>query len=134
MDEQTFISNVEAYCKMDAMCKELQKQRDALRESICTYMSDNKLNKQAVDGFSLSMSVSQKTTVDNEKLLSIVKGWGDVSKEVIRTKEYVDENLLENAVYNGEVEDDQLQELDACRTVKEVTTLRVYPVKAKGVK
>ena len=126
MNEQTFITKVTEYCELDAQIKELEKQKTALKADICGYMDENRLSNQEVEGWKLVMSVSERTTVNEDKLLMTVKGWNVSDNELIKTREYVDTDRLENLVYNGAISQAQLQELDSCRTVKETVALRTY--------
>lgn len=128
--ELMFKDSVSTYCELSAKIKELEKQQAQLKDEICAYMEDNNLSKQVVDGYSLSYKVQHRTKVNDDKMLAIVKGWGTVSNDIVKTKEYVDEDKLESAVYNGYVSPAQLKELDACRTVTYVPVLR--PTKLGG--
>lgn len=130
MNEESFKVLVEQYCTLDVQEKELAKQKSQLRDTICAYMEENQMNKAVIDGYSLSYSVTSRTTVNQDRLVDIVKGWNCSEDGLIKTREYVDEDVLESVVYNGLVTDDQVRELDKCRSVKEVKTLR--PNRRKG--
>lgn len=124
MTEKTFIENVTEYCDIDAEIKRLTKARDALRDSITAYMDEHDLDSQSTEDWRLVKSVSHRTTVNEDKMLSIVKGWGVDSAGLIKSKEYVDTDTLEDLTYKGVISPTQLKELEPCRTVKEVVTLR----------
>ena len=47
---------------------------------------------------------------------------------VVKKKEYVDMDALENAIYNGKI---NAAELASCQTKKEVVTLKVTKLKRK---
>lgn len=79
--------------------------------------------KHAFGKYSISLSVTDKTTFDEEKLINLLKAQGHT--ELIKTKEYVDMEELENSVYHGEIE---AQSLQAAQIPKVQHTLR-YKVK-----
>lgn len=70
--------------------------------------------------------VSEKTSFNEDKLLSVMKKH---NINVIRTREYVDMDLLENYLYHLDEEDEAtkqlMDEIDLCRDVKQVVSLRV---------
>ena len=80
------------------------------------------------NGLKATVSISEISTMDEEKLLEVCKLMGVES--VIRTKEYVDMDLLENALYRGEISGDKLLAIDKCRKTTVKKTLRVS--KCKG--
>ena len=51
---------------------------------------------------------------------------------IIKTKEYVDFDALEKAIYNGLLPGETLLEMDKAREVKEVVTLRVTKIKKEN--
>lgn len=64
-------------------------------------------------------SFNENALIDKIKLLDV--------DGIIKTKEYVDMDALEDAIYNGRL---NASELTTCKTVKEVVTLKV--TKKKG--
>ena len=131
MTQEDFNESVLDYCEIDEQIKSLNKQKNDLKDKICAYMDEEGIDKTVVSGYSLTRSVSHRTTVDEDKLLKVVKGWS-VRNTVglIKTKEYVDTDVLEDLTYNGHIPPSELKELDVCRQVTEVVTLR--PTKRKG--
>lgn len=101
---------------------------------------ENKQIKEEMDRLSQSnytagdytakISIQNKITMDENKLLTVMKKYNISS--VVKTKEYVDMEALENYLYHiDESENKELfEDIDKCRNVKEVTQLRI--VKKKG--
>lgn len=84
--------------------------------------------KVAVSGdFEASCTISNRVSVDEEKLLDVIKASGFTN--LIRTKEYVDSDLLENAVYHGEIDKATLEKIAECNKSTEVVTLKVKRLK-----
>ena len=66
------------------------------------------------------ITIQHRQTMNEDKLLQTVKELG--RNDLIRTKEYVDMDLLEKAMYNSEI---QAQDIEPCMVTKEVVTLKV---------
>lgn len=75
--------------------------------------------------------VQEKEAFNEELLLELIKTKcpKDVQDKIIKTKEYVDMDYLEDAIYNSSISSDFLLDMDTCREVKQVVTLRVSKVK-----
>ena len=80
-------------------------------------------------GYKASYSVSKRESMNEEMLLQIAHMHG--IPEIVKTKEYIDYDALEHAIYNGQISDEVLMEMDKAKEVKEVVTLRVSKVKAE---
>lgn len=125
MTQEDFNENVFDYCEIDEQIKTLTKQKNVLKDKICAYMDEEGIDKAVVQGYSLTRSVSQRTTVDEDKLVTVVKGWHLSGTDgLIKTKEYVDTDVLEALTYKGLVTPTELKGLETCRKVTEVVTLR----------
>ena len=75
--------------------------------------------------------VQEKEAFNEELLLELIKTKcpKDIQDKIIKTKEYVDMDCLEDAIYNSSIPSDFLFDMDTCREVKQVVTLRVSKVK-----
>lgn len=82
-------------------------------------------------GWKATKSVTTRDSMNEDKLLDVLKKAGFTQTSIIKTKEYVDIDELESAIYNGLIEKDILLEIDKCRESKEVVTLRISKVKEK---
>ena len=74
--------------------------------------------------------VVKKETFDEEMLINIIKSLGIVPN-VIKTKEYIDYDELEQYLYTNDVPKEIILELDKAKEVKDVVTLRVTTDKRK---
>lgn len=85
------------------------------------------------NGYKATKSVQHRETMNEDKLLDIMRNHKDVAEvcELIKTKDYIDMDALESAIYKGKISNDILMEIDKCREVKEVVTLRISKVKEK---
>jgi hypothetical protein len=84
-------------------------------------------------GYKATKSVQHRESMNEDKLLDVLKNvYPDaLSVGIIKTREYVDMDALESAVYKGLISNDILMEIDKCREIKEVVTLRISKVKEK---
>lgn len=83
-------------------------------------MVSNGLTSYEHNGIKASCTVSERLSFNEEKLLDKVRNLGVT--DVIKSKEYVDMDALEVAIYNGLINPVDLAE---CQERKEVVTLRV---------
>lgn len=116
-------------------------------ESICKkenaeikkLMLDGNIPEHTAGGFVAKCTTSERESINEAKLLEILKeDWVARNKHIqcpyIKTKEYVDMDALETALYNAEIPEEVVLKMDTCREVKEVTTLRVTVAKQKKEK
>ncbi|MBO6273377.1 hypothetical protein J6O48_11445 [bacterium] len=107
--------------------KKICDKENAQIKSIMAELSDNTYE---AGGYRATYSVSTRETMNEEKLLEIL---GDSARDmgIIKTKEYVDFDALEKAIYDGKISDNTLLEMDKAKESKEVVTLRVTKIKKK---
>lgn len=93
-------------------------------------MKDFVITNYEAGGYKATYSISERESLNEEMLLEILGG-GARDMGIIKTKEYVDFDALEKAIYDGLLSEETLLEMDKAREVKEVVTLRVTKVKPK---
>ena len=81
-------------------------------------------------GYTAKRTVSHRESLNEDKLMVVILKHG--IKDVIKTKEYVDMDALENYLYHNEMTSSLAADLDSCKTKTEVVTLRVTKDKKKG--
>jgi len=106
-----------------------KKQCDAGNAKIKELMAEQKITDFEVDGITAKYIIQKKESMDEDKLLILLKERG--YENMIRTKEYVDMDALEDALYHDTIDKDTIVEMDKCRSVKEVIQLRVSKKKEK---
>lgn len=102
---------------------------DRENTQIKSIMRDFAINKYEADGYKASYSVSTRETMNEDKLLEIAHMYG--IPEIVKTKEYIDFDALEKALYDGKISKEIMLEMDKAKEVKEVVTLRVSKIKKK---
>lgn len=92
-------------------------------------MKDFVLTHYEAGGYKASYSVSERESMNESMLLDIAHKHG--ISEIVKTKEYIDFDALEDAIYNNRISQEVLLEMDKAKEVKEVVTLRVTKIKEK---
>ena len=89
----------------------------------------NKEIKEIIDvgsyeanGYKATVSISTRVDMDENKLLNILKA---NNIDVIKTREYVDMDELENKIYHNDIPKDVLKLIGECKSAKEIKQLRV---------
>lgn len=80
-------------------------------------------------GYKATYSIQERESMNEDILLDIAHHFG--LSEIVKTKEYIDFDALEKAIYDGKISDDILLEMNKAKEVKEVVTLRVTKIKKK---
>ena len=101
-----------------------KKLTDTDNKTIKEVMLENKLDELPTEKCVASVSVSKRESFIEEALITKIK---DMKiRGIVKKKEYVDMDALENAIYNNKI---NAADLASCQEVKEVVTLRVKAVK-----
>lgn len=105
---------------------------DADNLSIKEIMADLALQHYTAGGYKVVRSVQERESIDEDLLLDLIRDIPEVKvNNIIKTKEYVDFDALEAAIYNDALPKEVLLEIDKARTIKYVTTLKVSKAKKK---
>lgn len=83
-----------------------------------------------VGGYKATYTIQKRETVDEEMLLEILKRNGEC-EGIIKTKEYIDFDALENAIYHNLIPEDILAQMAEATEVREIPTLKVTKIKEK---
>ena len=102
---------------------------DRENAQIKAIMKDFVITNYEAGGYKASYVISERESMNEEMLLEIAHNHG--ISEIVKTKEYIDYDALENAIYNGRISQDILLEMNKAKEIKEVVTLRVTKVKPK---
>jgi len=108
--------------KMDSYKKLVDKDNKEIK----SIMLEAGLREFVVDDIKASCLVSKREDFIEEALIAKLKEMKVPG--IVKKKEYVDMDALENAIYNGKVDAAALAD---CQTKKEVVTLKVTKLKRK---
>lgn len=98
----------------------LKKSIDRMNKGIKSLMGEMDITEYEVDGIKASRSISERISFNEEVLLDKLKELG--MEQLIKTKEYVDMEGLEKAIYKNHIKP---EDLVGCQEVKLVESLRV---------
>lgn len=115
---------IEQYASNKAEYESYKKLCDRENKQIKEIMTENNRNVVSTDNYTAKLTKSVRESFNEEKLLETVKEFG-VADRIIKTKEYVDLDELEKAIYNGAVTENELLNIDKCRDKKTVLTLKI---------
>lgn len=87
------------------------------------------VQKYTAGGYNATYSIQNRETIDEEAMLEILKESGITN--VVKTKEYIDFDALENVIYHNLIPDDVLQKLNTTKSVKRVEVLKITKAKEK---
>lgn len=80
------------------------------------------------DGSRVVYSITKRESLDEDKLLVQLKKYAP-DTQCIKTKEYIDMDVLENELYHDKLSSEALAAMDTCRNVKEIPTLNIRKAK-----
>ena len=123
---------VKSYGEMKQIVDGYKKPIEEANKEIKSIMSSKNLSEFESGGFKAKYSVSVSEGFDETKLIDVIKDTlepGELKKlGIIKTKEYVDMEVLENAIYNGIIPASKLQ---SCKTRTETPRLTIKKIKEK---
>lgn len=120
---------IQSYAENKSEMDFYKKVTDRENAQIKSIMLDEKMDSREVGDYKATCSVSQRESMNEGMLLEIAHLFG--IPEIVKTKEYIDFDALEKAIYDGKISDEILLEMDKAKEVKEVVTLRVTKIKKK---
>ena len=129
MDDITLKAMVEIYGRNKATLDELKKICDSDNKKIKAMMVEGNHTDFKSENYVAKYYESERTSFDSEKALSILKRAG--IKQCIKTVEVLDEDAFESMLYNGEIPIEILPDLNSCRDVKKIPTLKISVRKEK---
>ena len=129
MENNRLDALIPQYAANKAELDDYKKICDKENAIIKSIMADMDEPTYEAGGYKATYSVSERTSMNEEMLLEIAHNYG--IPNIIKTKEYIDFDALENAIYKGDIPKEALLEMDKAKEVKEVVTLRVTKIKKK---
>lgn len=110
----------------NALTKQVKELNGKLKEAIKKQSKENQ--DIVVEGWKCKLTVEYKSDMNEERLLEFVKKY---NIPVVKQKEYIDFEMLEDLIYKEQVPKDVVLEMNSCmdKNIKEV--LRISKVKGK---
>ena len=111
----------------DELDKIVKKQNEEIKQ----WMRSFGIKTYQTDKYKVSYSVQKRETLNEPKFIEYLKeNWEITCKryDIVKTREYIDMDALENAIYNNAF-GEYVAMFDKFRTVKEVQTLKLTRTK-----
>ena len=115
------------YYEHNELVKKHKKVADETNKEIKKIMAEQDITEFATHGLVAKISVSERVDLMEDVLMEKIKELG--IEGIIKTREYVDMDSLETALYNGLISPATLAK---AQTKKEVVTLRIMKEKKEG--
>ncbi len=122
VDERTLDELIKSYYLNKAELDGYDKICKEENAKIKSKMDEIKQDTYAVDDLTAKITIQRRESFNEAKLLEVVKKH---NIDCIRTKEYVDMDALESVIFSGVISKEALLELNSCKEVKEVQTLKI---------
>ena len=128
---------IPVFARAKATADEYKKTADEQNKKIKSLIKEIADDSQTLEiaGYKVDFQKQERTSMNEEKVL---ESFGKCKKiqfakdmGIIKTKEYIDYDALENAIYNGRISEKLLALLKDCEEVKIVEVLKVTAKKEK---
>ena len=110
----------------------LKKECDRQNAEIKTLMTELDCTEYTSGGYTAKYSVQHRESMNEDKLLELLSAedyqhYLDLG--IIKQKDYIDGDALENAIYHEKIDKDILLKMDSCRETKDVPVLKISKAK-----
>lgn len=129
-EQENFEKVIERYAEEKQQMKLLEESTKEKNVFIKNKMQELDTDLYQTNKYKVSIQHSNRISMDEEKVISIIKENipEDKRNGVIKTKEYIDFDILETLIYNGII---AAEKLEPAQIVKITDSLFVKPVKTK---
>lgn len=103
---------------------------DVENTQIKEIMKQEGLDKHTSGPYTVSYSVTEKEVIDEDSMLKYLKEHVNIDG-LIKVKEYIDADVLENAIYTKSIPEDVIAGLSQFSSIKETEVLRIKKAKVK---
>lgn len=132
---------IPAYAQNKQEMDDYKKICDEQNKAIKKCMNEQELSETTVGDWTAKVTVQHREKMNEDALLTVLdtavvkdENGNDVNPRdlgIIKSKEYIDMDAVESAIYKGLIPTDVLMSMDSCRETTDVCTLRVTKAKKK---
>lgn len=119
---------LEEYAKQYISCKHdekfIKKELEICNTRIKELMKEQDLTEVPTKLGTVKYVVQHRESFDEDLAIKLLKKIAPET-DCIKTKEYIDMDVLENELYHEKLSQEAVKALDKCKTVKEVVTLTI---------
>lgn len=124
-DQEKLLQVATEYVRNKAELDALKKRVEGANTSIKQLMELLDVDEVKLeDGSRVVCGITKRESLDEEKAIKQLKKFAP-DTGCIKTKEYIDMDILEGEIYRGNLSDEAMQALDTCRKIKEIPTLTI---------
>lgn len=120
---------IESYIVNKRNEEDFKKQASTENTQIKELMHEYNLTEFSTSLGVAKISEQEKVTFIEDKLIEFLKN-NHVAYDIVKTKEYVDYDALESAIYHEKISQELVQQMSSCQEKKVTTVLRIS--KKKG--
>lgn len=132
--EEELETLIPAYGSLDFELKNIKKKADGFKERIKTIVKSLGVKTYRAEDYEITYTEAERVSFKEDKLLirlkEIVANKDPKEFEgLIKTKEYVDMDVLENLLYHNKFNEAEISSISSCQEIKNIPTLKVKKVK-----
>ena len=132
--EEELETLIPTYGSLDFELKNIKKKADGFKERIKTIVKSLGVKTYRAKDYEITYTEAERVSFKEDKLLIRLKEIvaNKDSKEfegLIKTKEYVDMDVLENLLYHNKFDEAEISSISSCQDIKNIPTLKVKKVK-----
>ncbi len=134
---QKLVELVPVFARAKATADEYKKTADEQNKKIKSIIKEIADESQTLEvaGYKVDFQKQERTSMDEVMLMEVFKKHKKIqfAKDmgIIKTKEYIDFDALENALYNGRISEKIVNDMQDCEQTKVVEVLKVTNIKEK---
>ena len=127
---------VETYYKDKEYSDNLKALLDETNQKIKNRFDELGLTEITIRNLKATVTTSTRVTMDTDKLLRIILASEELEplvkkNKLIKTKYYIDMDVLEDMIYHNDIPKNILKRISECKSEKEVKSLRITEMKKK---
>ena len=125
---------IPTYGSLDFELKNIKKKADGFKERIKTIVKSLGVKTYRAEDYEITYTEAERVSFKEDKLLIRLKeivANKDLKEfeGLIKTKEYVDMDVLENLLYHNKFDEAEISSISSCQEIKTIPTLKVKKVK-----
>lgn len=132
--EEELEALIPTYGSLDFELKNIKKKADGFKERIKTIVKSLGVKTYRAEDYEITYTEAERVSFKEDKLLIRLKeivANKDLKEfeGLIKTKEYVDMDVLENLLYHNKFNEAEISTISSCQEIKNIPTLKVKKVR-----
>ena len=132
--EEELETLIPTYGSLDFELKNIKKKADGFKERIKTIVKSLGVKTYSAEDYEITYTEAERVSFKEDKLLIRLKeivANKDLKEfeGLIKTKEYVDMDVLENLLYHNKFDEAEISSISSCQEINNIPTLKVKKVK-----